>query len=40
MASPEEGKVIILDQLAKLSEPFGTTVTFEDGIGMVRLPST
>ena len=39
LASPELAQKIIED-VARLSAPFGTTVVFEDGIGKVRLPET
>ena len=37
LASPELSRKIIED-VARLSEPFGTSVVFEDGIGKVQLP--
>ena len=36
LASPDLGKKII-DDLARLSKPFGTMITYEDGIGRVAL---
>ena len=36
MATPEEGEVIV-DRLARLSEPYGTRLSYQDGIGHVAL---
>ncbi len=39
LANPEVSAKII-EQLKKLSEPYGTTIRFQDGIGVVLLPSS
>jgi poly-gamma-glutamate synthesis protein (capsule biosynthesis protein) len=35
-ASPAVAKTI-LEELQRLSKPYGTTITIEDGVGMIRL---
>lgn len=37
MADDKLGRKIISD-LQKLSEPFGTTIEFKGGVGVVRIP--
>ncbi len=37
LAPPETG-LAILEELQELSEPFGTTIEIENGVGVVRIP--